>query len=306
VAKEVVSLADAIADEVREALQALAPPTDADLYRLRKEGWEGTLGGVPSKARALLSRLAAIQQRLAIIKQSQPEHNRKIEAFAALLLSLWARLQSHDLTISAYLAAVGEAYDQFIGTVPDAAQATLDRLRQTALDRASNAADTAKLPDGHEDAPSEAQRSSMAHGVAGALWAGLLAVGAYRVAETSGEAGEEALDIWEWQSQDDPATCPDCEALDGQQFSIDEITFWPGEADFGDEPPSGTQCGPNCRCDLTHVANDRSNAPRQSAAKPQVVKEARCPKCRQLEARQVNVGAELSCRKCRTMFKATH
>ena len=298
-AEEVVRLdADAIAAEVREALRSLTWSGGRAAEGTRPLSERTSVPQVrilpaPSKQKqavALLARVASIEQRLAVLKQAQPEHNAKVEAFAALLLSLWSRLQSHELTTDAYLTAVGDAYDNAVGTVPDVAKATLDRLRQTALDRASNAADTARLPDDHEDAPSDAQRGSMAHGVAGALWAGLLAVGAYTAAEQS---GEDAIDIYEWQAQDDPATCPDCEALDGQQFTLDEIPFWPAEGDFDEN----TQCGPACRCELTATANDRTNAPVQSAVKPQMVKDAKCPVCGRWLGRNVNVGATLHCPK---------
>jgi hypothetical protein len=252
------------------------------------------------RARALLARVASIEQRLAVLRdfnEDQPR-DRKVEAFAALLLSLWARLQSHELTTSTYLAAVGEAYDNAVGDVPDAAKPTLDRLRQTALDRAQQAADTARLPDDHADAPSEAQRGSMAHGVAGALWAGLLAVGAYTAAEAS---DEPALQIFEWTIAGGPGTCPDCEALDGQQFTLDEIPFWPAEGDFDEN----TACGPQCRCELTSVANERTNAPVQSAAKPQVMKVARCGQCHRKLGENVNASARLYCPRCREQVPLT-
>ncbi len=59
---------------------------------------------------------------------------------------------------------------------------------------------------------------------------------------------------------------------------------------------------------LTHncvVIYQTASVHEEEAAPVSVVKaEARCPKCNWLEARNVNAGAELSCRKCRRSFTA--
>jgi hypothetical protein len=54
-----------------------------------------------------------------------------------------------------------------------------------------------------------------------------------------------------WVSEDDEATCPDCQMLDGMTWVGDEIDSTmphPGDSRFGGR----TQCGPNCRCELQY------------------------------------------------------
>jgi hypothetical protein len=57
------------------------------------------------------------------------------------------------------------------------------------------------------------------------------------------------VDRAEWVAEDDPATCPDCESLDGRTWVGDDRHPYPGESSFGGFP----RCGPNCRCQLQYT-----------------------------------------------------
>jgi hypothetical protein len=55
-----------------------------------------------------------------------------------------------------------------------------------------------------------------------------------------------------WVSEDDPATCDDCKALNGMTWVGDEIDAampHPGDSEFGGR----TACGPNCRCSIDYL-----------------------------------------------------
>ncbi len=194
------------------------------------------------------SSLARVMLEDAVVRDDttsvEAARSRKVDAFAALLVSLFADLQSGRLDETEYLARVALAFEAAVGEVPEAVQATITRLRDQALARARSFVKAASLPNDHEDAPSDKQKTSWGQIVAGSLWAATIAAGVL---------SEEKTDIFEWESQDDPAVCDDCDELDGQQFSRDELPFWPGESDFGDSLPDGSQCGPNCRCMVRKV-----------------------------------------------------
>lgn len=167
--------------------------------------------------------------------------SKKVDAFAALLVLLFGQLQRGTITEAEYLAKVGDAFDAAIGDIPAGAEATIARLRDKAIARAQSFAAPAKLPSDSDDAPSDAQKKSWGQMVAGALWAASIAAVVL--------AGPKDK-VWEWESQEDPAVCEDCDELDGQTFFLSDIQFWPGESDFGESLPDGSQCGPNCRCKM--------------------------------------------------------
>ena len=135
---------------------------------------------------------------------------------------------------------------------------------------------------------SAAQMAARAALYGGAIWQ------AFQMGKGDGAADAGLTQCW-WDL--DPAVsdhCDDCPDLaEGSPYAYpDELPTFPG----GD-----VQCGSNCRCALRFEgeADDEDKA-----APPMLVKEARCPTCRHLEARNVNAGAELNCRKCRRNFLA--
>ena len=169
-----------------------------------------------------------------------------VDRYTAQLLSLWTMLRAGDITASEYRQQVRAAFQKALGIVPESARAQVQALEDQAISRAMDL--TASDDEPEDEQSSKPQRHSRAVMAAGLLWAAASLVKVYR---------KPPLAIWEWQSEDDPATCPECEALDGQQFTREEIPFWPAAGDFGEN----TACGPNCRCKLRNVANEKSDAP---------------------------------------------
>lgn len=94
-----------------------------------------------------------------------------------------------------------------------------------------------------------------------------------------------------WWETDSPANgCDDCQKReDDSPYAIDELPGIPGDG--------STTCGPGCLCEVRYgMLEDEDKALRVT-----LVKEARCPQCRRLMGRTVNVGAELFCGRCREM-----
>lgn len=278
------------------------------------------------------------------------DRSKPVDAFAALLLALFAQLQDGKLSTEGYLSEVGSAFDAAVKDAPPSAAAKLQQLRALALERAKAVQDAVSQPDDAEDAPSEAQRSSMANGVAGALWAATLLVGLYRrqdernqtaadaraaadeakrQADDAGTAearrdardaertAQDAEDRAEsqrvrWTAQQDNAVCDECDELDGQEFDLDDLPFWPGESDFGGSLPDGTACGPNCRCTVDFIDGDDAESKaavaalclkvwgrKRGAVSGDVLKVARCGACHRKLGEQVNADARLFCPRCR-------
>ena len=203
----------------------------------------------------LRSRAYAAQLRARALAASDDDHTLRsaaVERYTARLLTLWTMLRAGDITASEYRKQVQMAFQHAVGVVPDSARAKVQALEDQAIAKAMDL--TSKDDDPESEQPSDAQRHSFGTMAAGLVWAAASMASVYRTSET---AAEPAVAIYEWQAMDDPGTCPDCEALDGQQFTLDEIPFWPAEGDFDEN----TQCGPNCRCSLTNVENERTNAP---------------------------------------------
>jgi len=74
-------------------------------------------------------------------------------------------------------------------------------------------------------------------------------------------AGADTVQHGEWADADDDDVCPICSALDGREYSIDEMrsgtfTFEPGadQPDYlGGEYPIRPPAHPNCRCSILPV-----------------------------------------------------
>jgi len=62
-----------------------------------------------------------------------------------------------------------------------------------------------------------------------------------------------------WNSSGDDAVCDNCDALDGQEFTIQTLPDWPGSGSFGQD----VLClgGPLCRCTLTYSDDSGNTAP---------------------------------------------
>jgi 2'-5' RNA ligase len=164
----------------------------------------------------------------------EDERDRKVDAFAALLLSLVAQLRAGDINEDDLEGQVADAFNEALGEVPPEAVDRVTILRDQALDRAREY--VAAVEAEAEAEPSDEQKGAWARHVAGSLWGAALAAAAFYDPER----------LLMWRANDDPRTCPDCDALDGQTFFPSEVVWWPGESDFGEY----TECGPECRCTL--------------------------------------------------------
>jgi hypothetical protein len=154
--------------------------------------------------------------------------------FAAALLLLWERLQRGQIDADEYTAQVERLFDKAVGTVPDAGQETIERLKAQALARAQAFVDKIDVDPEDEDAPSGAQKHNWASMVAGAVWGAVLAAGAYRE--------EKERVTWHLDGDaPDGRNCEDCLDLDGQSWPLKDVPQWPGDG--------STDCGGNCRCD---------------------------------------------------------
>jgi hypothetical protein len=158
--------------------------------------------------------------------------SRKVDAFAALIVTLLNSLRARVITPDEYVARINAAFDNTLGDVPFDARAKVEKLKVEAMNRAGNFIGVAD-----DEELSEPEKHGMGHMVAGALWAATFVVAAYEEVRTK---------TLVWQSEADDHVCEDCENLDGEEFYLDEVPFWPGEGDFGEN----TECGPNCRCKL--------------------------------------------------------
>lgn len=127
-------------------------------------------------------------------------------------------------------------------------------------------------------AMTEEARDARAAMYAGQVWTG------YQRGKVTGMPDDARII---WHSEGDGHTCSLCENRDGHTYSEDDLPGFPGEGEFGEL----CEGGPNCRCYLEMIAPSRNNA------EIRILAEVRCPTCDRLEARNINVGAELVCRR---------
>lgn len=86
------------------------------------------------------------------------------------------------------------------------------------------------------------------------------------VAQAADGAGE-ATATWNTLG---PNPCGQCDARDGETYTLDELPGYPGDGDFGGELCEG---GPNCNCELDwEIAEAAGELPIAAAAKPDVTK----------------------------------
>lgn len=233
-------------------------------------------------------RLRQVPPQRALAAAPDDDRGKTIERYEATLLALWTLLRRGTLTAAEYRQRVQDAFAQAVGTVPPTAAVHLAELEQQAL---KQAVAMTRFDDSSEDdvVPSPTQRTNWAKTAAGVVWAAILLAGvarrqdgrqqtadtarqkadaAQRQAETvatdaakqraaEADATAKALEVVArsqsvtWHCLDDDASCDDCRSLDGESWPLDQVPFWPGQSGFGDSPPDGTQCGGNCRCDLS-------------------------------------------------------
>jgi phage gp29-like protein len=93
-----------------------------------------------------------------------------------------------------------------------------------------------QAPSGSVQSPEGVEARAGLYG--GGVWA------AYQRGEAAGRSGGTAV----WHCENDATSCEDCVGLDGEEWPVDQIPFFPGDAE--------TQCLGNCRCYLTYSSDE--------------------------------------------------
>jgi hypothetical protein len=177
------------------------------------------------------------------IRQTADDRDARTEAYAAALLLLWQRLQAGEITRQEYDGEVAKLIQQqgdaIIEAIARQEDVTPEQVRQGTtggmiaglLGKAMLGASAFAVA----GVISDAMANAKANMASGAIWA------AEHVAESGAKAQDQTAT---WVCLDDPASCDDCSALNGEEWAVADIPQFPGDG--------GTQCLGNCRCTLDY------------------------------------------------------
>ncbi len=211
------------------------------------------------------------------------------DAFIAAVKASSAAIPADRMSEMAAQWALERAGD-LLGGKYDIGEATVNRLKELVAQAVANGrppqeiAHALRYPDPDTGEELFVFSRARAQVIATTETAAALGAGQRQAAIEMGQ------DQKQWITEDDP--CDECQANEDDGWIDIDDSFSSGDDDIPGHPA--------CRCTVIY----RTRSIHEESIAPHVVKEARCPRCGGLEARNAPAGVELQCRKreCKTAW----